>query len=256
MSSPADAEPEPPCELLAWDSEHFGLSIARLRSDTLEAARASDADRWCTQRGVDCLYLLADSNHPETSRVAARHGYRVVDVRLNLRHELGGLGTEAWHSPGPLRVRPGSARDLGQLIPLAARSHRHSRFYFDGRFPEERCGALYARWIERAVNDPARELLVAEIDDSPVGYQALGLPEQGRGRLDLIALKPEYRGRGLGRAVLLAALRRLRGLGAEVVLTAMQARNADAVRAHERIGFALELTQIWHHKWYGAANGT
>ncbi len=187
--------------------------------------------------------------------MAAKHEFRVVDVRLNLGHDLGGLGAEPWHSPGPLRVRLGAAEDLRTLRPLAARSHRSTRFYFDGRFPRDRCDALYERWIERALAGRDRELLVADLEGAPIGYQAITLPEGGTGRVDLIAVSPEHRARGLGRALLLSALRRLRALGAHRVVTAMQARNALAVRRHEDVGFVIELTQVWHHKWYRGPDG-
>lgn len=243
------------CERLDWDSEHFGLSIARLLGPTLDEAGATAADRWCEEQGIDCLFLLADSEDAETARVAARHGHRVVDVRLNLDHDLQGLGAEPWHSPGPIAVRQARAEDLEALAPIAASAHTTTRFYFDGGFPAERCDALYVRWIERAHEDPGRELLVAELDGAPIGYHALALPSAEPARADLIGLDPGHRGRGLGAALLLSSLRLLRERGADRVVTAMQARNASAVRGHERAGFVLESTQVWHHRWYGGADG-
>ena len=243
----------PPCEPLPWDSEHFGLSIAEVSGGALSEERAAAADAWCAEREVDCLYLLASADDAETARVAARHGYRVVDVRLGFRHDLDDLGDLPWHSPGPVSVREASEQDLDVLRPIARTSHRSTRFYFDGRFPAERCDELYVSWIERALADPGRELLVAEVDGEPAGYQALRRPGHEPARADLIALDPAHRGRGLGRALLLSSLRRMREQGAPSVATAMQARNVGPVRGHERAGFVLERAEIWHHKWYGAA---
>lgn len=251
----ADGERNPAFETLAWDSEHFGLAIARVRGPRLDLELAQAAQRWCLDRGVDCLYLLADADDAETARVAARHGFRVVDVRLNLRHDLSGLGSEPWHSPGTLSVRRAEDRDLPGLARIAAASHRTTRFYFDGNFPAERCDALYVRWVERAFADPEHELLVAELEGEAVGYHALRLPGPEPARADLIAIDPRHRGRGLGAELLRSSLRLLRDLGAERVATAMQARNTGAVRGHERDGFLLESTQVWHHRWYQERNG-
>ncbi len=239
--------------MLPWDSEHFGLSIARIVDGGLDEQQAADADRWCAQNGVDCLYLLVAADDAETERVASRHGFRPVDVRLGLRHDLDGLGELPWHSPGPLTVRRANEADLEVLRPLARTSHRSTRFYFDGGFPVDRCDELYARWIERALAEPERELLVAEVEGAPAGYHALRLPGPDPARADLIALDPAHRGRGLGRALLLSTLRLLRDRGASSVKTAMQARNVGPVRGHERAGFVLERVDIWHHKWFSAA---
>ena len=119
-----------------------------------------------------------------------------------------------WHSPGPLTIRRANEADLEVLRPLARTSHRSTRFYFDGGFPVDRCDELYARWIERALAEPERELLVAEVDGAPAGYHALRLPGADPARADLIALDPAHRGRGIGRALLLSTLRLLRDHGA------------------------------------------
>lgn len=243
------------CERLEWDSRHFGLAIARFRGDAMDEAAAAAADGWCREREIDCLYLLADAEDAETARVAARHGHRVVDVRLDMRHDLEGLPDRPWHSAGAIAVRRAEPADLEALAPIAARAHLSTRFYFDGGFPRERCDALYVSWLERALADPSRELLAAERDGKAIGYHALGLPDSGQGRADLIGLDPAHRGRGLGEALLTSSLLLLRELGAGSVATSMQARNASPVRGHERVGFRIESTRIWHHRWYRSADG-
>src|SRR5687767_4396173 len=104
-----------PCERLSWDSEHFGFEIARVMGSRLDPASAAEIDRWCLERGVRCLYLLADADDPETARIASRHGYDVVDVRLTVRHELGGLGDQPWDLAGSASFRVGVEDDLEQL---------------------------------------------------------------------------------------------------------------------------------------------
>jgi GNAT superfamily N-acetyltransferase len=227
-----------------------------VRGGVLNEEVGEQVDRWCEERGIRCLYLLADANDADTARAAARLGYRQVDDRLTFRHELKELGAEPWHSPGPISVRTAKSEDLPALESLATSSHRHTRFYFDGGFPLERCGLLYVRWIERAQREAGHELLIAEQDGKTIGYHAIRMPGPEPGRLDLIALEPSARGRGLGRALLRSSLRRLRDQGAEAVLTSMQARNVTALRSHERVGFVAERAQVWHHKWYGEPNGS
>jgi len=55
------------CELLPWDSEHFGFTIARLETGPLTEEDAIEVDAWCAQAGVRCLYFEAPSDDLPTS---------------------------------------------------------------------------------------------------------------------------------------------------------------------------------------------
>lgn len=242
-----------PCELLPWDSAHFGITIAKVRGGRLDGAQAASIDRWCLDEEVRCLYFLADSDDPETSRAATAHGYRFVDVRVTLAHRLEGLGDRSW-AAGPASVREAAEKDLPTLCGLAARSHRSTRFYCDGGFPPERCDELYARWVERGVRDPGHTVLVPELSRAPVGYQVIRLPAAGTGRLDLVAIAESDSRRGIGGALLLSALRFLADRGAVLAETATQSSNGTSIRLHQRVGFKIQRSQLWYHKWYPEPN--
>ena len=129
---------------LAWDSAHFGLKIGRVTE------RGSDvpdrAVRQAAASGIDCLYLLADSEDADTLRSAAAAGFRVVDIRVTLSGDI----PQAIDQAG---IRVAIADDLPFLTQIAQSSHRDSRFYADGRFSWVRCDALFAAWIERSCTD-------------------------------------------------------------------------------------------------------
>src|SRR5436309_5219847 len=155
MPGPSETAENVSCELLDWDSDFFGFPVARVRGSTLDERSAASIDEWCTEAGVRCLYLLADADALETARVADAHGYRPVDVRLTLRHDLDRLPDGAL----PVPIRDGRPGDIPALAAVATRSHHDSRFYHDPGFARDRCDALYATWIEGAVRDPARSVL-------------------------------------------------------------------------------------------------
>jgi ribosomal protein S18 acetylase RimI-like enzyme len=238
-----------PCELLEWDSEHFGFPIGRVAGDTLTPERAETIDDWCLDQGIRCLYFLADADDAETARVAAGHGYRVVDIRVTVRHSMEGL-SQLPVSP-LVTVREADEGELGYLRLLAARSHRGSRFYFDGGFPRERCDLLYEAWVERGFRDPDRTLHVAIVDREPAGYMVfapLGPEREGHGELG--AVDERHRERGVGVALHVAMLRTLASRGAVSHLGVLSARNLAVIRLHETLGFQTERVEVWHHKWY------
>lgn len=245
----------PPCELLEWDSEHFGFPIARILGNTLTPQRAEAVDEWCTDRGIRCLYFAADGNDPETAGMAADHEFRVVDVRLIARRSYEGL-LDLPGGPESVTVREAAGGDLDYARWLAARSHRTSRFYFDGNFPEERCDALYEAWVERGARDPERRLLIAVAEGEPVGYDLLapiGPDLEGHG--ELVAIEERHRGRGYGWAMHFGGYRDCASRGARTHRSVYSVRNLVNIRFHEKIGFLIDEIEVWHHKWYGDQTG-
>jgi dTDP-4-amino-4,6-dideoxy-D-galactose acyltransferase len=236
------------CELLEWDGDFFGFPVARVREPALDPETAGSIDEWCAQYGVRCLYLLLDADDRGSARVAAAHDYRLVDVRVTLRHDL-----DPVPAPDPdVPIREAELRDLGALTALAARSHRDSRFYHDDGFPRERCDALYATWIEQAVHDPHRWVGVREVEGRAVGYQAVRPPDNaGVAAMEILAVDESHRREGIGRNLLFAGLRWGSSAGAIAVETATQERNRVSVETHLALGFVCTRRDAWHHKWYG-----
>ena len=135
------------CILLPWDSSFFGMRIGRLKGARLSEQSLSEALDWCRSEEIDCLYFLADSDHAETLRLAENNSFRFVDIRMTLT--LVHLPEENHHNAAH-GVRLFKDADLDSLKAIARQSHADSRFYFDGRFPRERCDGLFETWIERS----------------------------------------------------------------------------------------------------------
>lgn len=66
------------------------------------------------------------------------------------------------------------------------------------------------------------------------------------GRIEDVAVLPAYRGRGVGRALLLAAMNYLWGRGCRAIELTVDAENADARRLYDALGF-VEVGQL---HWY------
>jgi dTDP-4-amino-4,6-dideoxy-D-galactose acyltransferase len=236
-----------PCRLLEWDTEFFGFPVARADAPELDRDSAAEIDRWCIAQGVRCLYLMLDPQDEESAAAADAGGYRLVDVRLTLRHGLASVP-----APDPdVPIREAGLRDLGALTALAARSHRDSRFYHDDGFPRERCDTLYATWIEQAVRDSDRWVGVREVEGRAVGYQAVRPPgDSGIAAMEILAVDKSHRREGIGRNLLSAGLRWGRSAGASAVETATQERNRVSLQTHLALGFVCTRREAWHHKWY------
>ena len=230
---------------LAWDSEHFGLRIARIRDRELDPERLAAADAWCRERGVDCLYLLAGAGDAETARLAEGGGFRRVDERVTLELPAG-----APRPPAAAALRPARPQDAAALEGIAATAHRDSRFYADERFDRARADDLYRAWIRRELDDPDRVVLVAG-EEEAVGY-ATGRVDGGRGEIGLVGVAEEARGRGLGAALVSGIVAALDERGAGAIRVATQGRNETALRLYRGAGFAPRSRELWFHRWYSS----
>jgi len=227
---------------LPWDSEHFGIKIGRVTQPSADIIER--AVKRAAVMGIDCLYLLADSNDAETLRSAAAAGFRMVDIRVTLSGNVPGASDE-----GSIRVA--AAEDVPRLSRLAMQSHRDSRFYADGRFSTVRCDALFAAWIERSCTDRsfADQVFVADVDGEPVGYVTCALKKEGLGEIGLIAVDQSHRSRGFGGALLRRAFGWFLAQGAFRVQVVTQGSNVKALRMYERAGFRVDTVQVWFHWW-------
>jgi len=242
-----------PCEFLPWDSEFFGLRIGRVRASRLEAPGVVKILEWCTANAIQCLYLLADSDHAATVRLAEDNGFRLVDVRVtleaNLRKRPACPGDK-----GDSSIRLSRPADLADLQAIARICHTDSRFYYDGHFSRSSCDALYETWIRRSCEDYADAVLVAESEGRPVGYVSCHLPRStAQGQIGLVGLAAEARGQGLGQRLVAGALDWFAQQGIEEVSVVTQGRNVAAQRLYQRCGFLTRSIQLWYHRWAGEA---
>lgn len=232
------------CEFLEWDSQFFGVRIARLNEPSLSPISVASALHWCRANQIDCLYFLVASDHAETVRLAQQHAFQLVDVRVTLEHALSGP-----LSPTPA-VRPFQPTDAAALRAIARMGHQDSRFYYDGHFPLPRCADLYEAWINRSMAGRREAVLVADYDGTPAGYISCRLDPSGVGAITLFAVAQENQRKGLGPQLVAAALEYFRQNGMTQVLVVTQARNIAAQRAYQRCGFLTRSTQLWYHAWF------
>lgn len=236
------------CTYLEWDSEFFGIRVARLNNSRLSKSNANEALTWCAENRIDCLYLLADAEDTDTGRIALQNNFAEVDVRMTLARPL---IQEDQRSPWSTdsRVRLACAGDLASVQRLARTLHHDTRFYFDRHFDRSKCDLLYETWIRKSILDSTQTVFVPHLHDQPVGYIACHL-HNDQAQIGLLGVGGSHAGQGLGKALVHRFLSWAAQHEACRATVVTQARNSAARGLYQACGFRPLSMQRWYHRWF------
>jgi dTDP-4-amino-4,6-dideoxy-D-galactose acyltransferase len=234
--------------LLEWDSAFFGFPVARVLPPRLDAARLAEILDELRRQGVRLAYWAADAGCARSRAAGEAAGGLLADRKVTYRLDL---ADAAEASEKPPAVLPFDAeRPSGELEDLAIASGAYSRFKVDPRIPAGKFEDLFREWMRRSVSGAlADAVLVIREPDGRIAGMVTALAREGLGEIGLLAVVPDFRGRGYGRALVegAGAFCRKRGLDAVRVVT--QEGNAPACRLYERAGYAVERRENVFHFW-------
>jgi len=237
-----------PCRFLQWDSEFFGFRIASAVEDILTIESLDEITSWCSDNKIDCLYFLADAGDAQTVELAEEQKFRLTDIRITLERKL--HGEQKYQDEKSDTAQIAVAEDIEKLREIASVNHRDSRFYYDGKFPLQKCDELYATWIEKSCEGFADAVLVVKNDKIIEGYITCLIDECGNGSIGLVGVNPARQGQGTGRILVGSAVEWFRNNNVFEISVVTQGRNIKAQRLYQRNGFATKSVKIWYHRWF------
>lgn len=245
----------PTCQILDWDTSFFGHKIARVEEHRLQPDSLASILHWCEQNSVECLYFLADSDDPQTIRLAQEHDFRLVEIRITLERSLRDWDPNTRpREAQDVFVRPVRTEDIPILQEIASTSYVDSRYYFDQNFSEEKWQSFYATWVKKSCEGGADLALVAEKDGDVVGY-ITGLVDQEKNQAiyELTGVRESARRFGVGQELFRSGLDWFVNHGLDYIWVATQGRNVTTQRMILRHGFLTKSCQIYYHKWFKRA---
>ena len=191
-----------------------------------------------TQSPTGHLRLWAHGEQAGAKALAESLGYRGIRVLWQMRRSLR-LPLPAYALPSGCTLRPfrPGPDDAEWLALNALAFHDH---------PEQ--GVWTQADLERRLAEPwfsPAGFLIAECDGRMVGFhwtKVHGTDHHGHepiGEVYVIGTHPDFRGRGLGKALMLAGLASLRDRGLDEAMLYVDSDNAEAVALYRDLGFAL-----------------
>jgi mycothiol synthase len=75
-----------------------------------------------------------------------------------------------------------------------------------------------------------------------------GIPSVRKGRIHMLGVDPDYRGKGIGRELMMAGLTRLRNRGLKVAELTVDGENTVARALYQSLGFEVQTNTLWYEK--------
>lgn len=179
----------------------------------LEAARPRLPDHVVEEE------FAGDAAHQELAALAAEHGCEAQDGSAVLHRPTAPVPEVA----NVATIRPFTEPDRGIVAEI------HDAAFPSGHLPGHRVDEGEDRWV-----------LVAERDGEVIGYVAAERHQDGTGYIDLVGVREDARGGGVGAALVAEAVRSLGDVGCQTANLTVRETLHGARRLYERLGFSEE----------------
>lgn len=234
-----------------WLSAVLGRSVFRV--DALAAPDPCEAlNRHAEGQTAAMYYANVATDRVDLVRQLAAAGFYVVDVNVTFRKQADGqppsAGPRASASCSVVAARPEHRQ---QVLGIAERCFRYSRFHLDPALPKELADKIKHDWVLSYFNQQRGDRLwVAQVDGRAIGFLAAMVAREGGVRLSTIDLMGVDEGRqrqGIGGTLVSAFLDWSRSR-CEAFQVGTQAANVPSMRFYEACGFTVWSTAYVMHK--------
>jgi mycothiol synthase len=92
------------------------------------------------------------------------------------------------------------------------------------------------------------DVLLAHEGGKVIGYCWTEKTGEREGQIYMLGIDPDYRGKGIGRRLLLAGLAHLKSKGSQVAVLTVDSENEEACSLYDSVGFELQASSLWYEK--------
>jgi ribosomal protein S18 acetylase RimI-like enzyme len=235
-------------EILEWDSDFFGFSVARIVPDELDYNNLKEVLAEMKKEKVSLAYWASCRTDEYSRKMAEDLGGFLTEKKITYLIILESLNKKSLRFADMVEIykddKPNS--DLEKLI---IEGGVYSRFYVDPKISREKYEALHKLWIANSTNKSiAKAVLIIRKHSRIVGFVSLG-EKTGRGNIVYIAVDANIRGKGLGGALMNSAHSWFISNGYKYAQAETQEANIIACRMYEKFGYNIDKVQNFYHFW-------
>lgn len=233
-------------EPLPFESEHFGGSVLRLVIADSKVVAGRDIallSHPALEEGARLISCRISASSGYASALEEA-GYRRVERLLTYWRPV---PSEAVASHGVIEP---IEQEFPSIITIGEKNFTYDRFHADPYIENAIADAIKAAWVKNSLMGRADLSLIAKSDGVVSGF-VLCVRREGNAEIDLIAVAPEARNRGIGRALVIGAVNRYAGK-VEKIFVKTQETNLPSRSLYESCGFQLFKEEETFHFIPGA----
>ncbi len=214
------------------------------RRHSLASKLLSHATRRAKKLGVKAAQVNIPQDNEVARSVLLKQGFKFVRRFLELGLDI--------------------AKVRWQNIDLSALPYRHLQRGEEDKLTKLQNSAFTDTWgynpgtVEEIVyrtnlsNHYPEDIILAYDGDEPTGYCWTRICEtatgERKGQIFMLGVDPDYRGRGIGKGVLLAGLSYIKSRGLPVVELTVDSENKAACALYRSVGFKVRTSSLWYEK--------
>ena len=227
---------------LDWDSKYFGFPCGRL-------VFSVDGIETVGEKMLEEIkkYMFITAVCPEGNSVAREWLGKqtmayLADVNLQMEKRLCEIPASACSAISYINT------EKNGLLELAGAAFQHSRFLQDSNISKGKAAGVYQSWVKNALSSPKKQVAIYQDSKGLQGFVVFS-QELTSVRIELIAVSPRSRGKGIGTCLLDEVDRYAWENGLHLVRVGTQIENKRAVHFYFAHGFILENVQYIYHWW-------
>ncbi|HQO10699.1 MAG TPA: GNAT family N-acetyltransferase [Clostridiales bacterium] len=225
---------------LPWDTEFFGIKIAKIDVDSYDKKAIESSVNSALSEGTDLIYLVI----PDKIDKKEIFQKNLIDQKVIFRKTL-----EFLHEKNESVVEYNDRTVDPKLYEIALESGKYSRFRLDPMLPYGSYEKLYRIWIEKsAKKNIADSVLVYSENNEILGMITVKIIED-RGEIGLLAADYKAQGKGIGSKLICASENFAISRDRNVMEVATQLRNKAACSFYEKNGYSIDRIFNYYHIW-------
>ena len=195
--------------------------------------------------GVKAVHVNIGQDNVVAVKTLTKLGFSLIRQFLELRLHLGHADDLDIHTGIEWRyLQPGQEDELARL-----QNHAFARAW--GYNPNT--AETIAFRINQSSSSP-QDIVLAYDQDRAVGccwtgtICEQGMPSVRKGRIHMLGVDPNQRGKGMGRGLMVIGLNRLRERGLRVAELTVDGENKAACALYQSLGFNVQARTLWYEK--------
>ncbi len=235
-------------EILTWDSDFFGFTVARVFVSGLQDAK--ELMQKVRELHARVTYIVLTDWNRSTDAILVDAGAELVDRKTTYCKKIPGqfIGkVDCQMNIGELD----EGKELPGLVQLAYESGTYSRFLKDSTFGRGSYEKLYGEWLKRSVSrEIADKIWIAASGIALAGFVTAKKDDvKKKGQIGLIAVSGDHRGKKVGQALISACESWYMQHGLREARVVTQGSNESACRFYESCRYEVEKVEYYYHLW-------